>query len=234
MKMKLILMLMAAALLALSASAGAYDVAIQNAGFEDPVLTEGNYNYEVPGWDTFGPGGGSGCWNPDADGAVFYGYLGIAPEGLNVAWIESGWEDNTPNDPDDDDFTNVDGGLAQVLTETLAAGMTYTLTVEVGNSYYYAWGEGYKIQLLAGDTLLAQDDNSLTPAIDTFETSTVSYTYDSAQSALLGEPLEIRLLAKPGNGELDVDDVRLDAVPEPVTLTLLGLGGLMLVRRRKA
>jgi len=232
-KRKLLLFLAAIGLLALSASAGAYDVPIVNAGFEDPVWADGEWGFGVPGWDTVGPSPSSGTWNPDATGDIFYGYGGIAPEGQNVAWISAGEVDNTPNDPDDDDFTSVEGGLAQVLTETLTTGMTYTLTVEVGNSYYYGWGEGYKIQLLAGDTLLAQDDSSLTPATDTFETSIVTYVYNAADEALLGEPLQIRLLAKPDNGELDVDDVRLDAVPEPVTLTLLGLGGLGLIRRRR-
>ncbi len=133
----------------------------------------------------------------------------------------------------DDSGTSVEGGIAQVLNETLTTGMTYTLTVEVGNSYYYSWGQGYKVQLLAGDTLLAQDDSSQAPAIDTFETSTVTYVYDSADEALLGQPLQIRLLAKPDNGELDVDNVMLDAIPEPATMGLLGMGVLCLIRRRR-
>ena len=211
------------AVLALSASTFAASVAIVNAGFEDPVWTEGEWDYGVPGWDTFGPGPSSGTWNPDATGDVFYGYGGEAPEGLNVAWMEAG----------DDGGASVEGGIAQVLNDTLTTGMTYTLTVEVGNSYYYDWGQGYKVHLLAAFTLLAEDDNSKAPPTDTFETSTVTYTYNPAQSALLGMPLEIRLLAKPGNGELDVDNVRLDAVPEPATMGLLGMGALGLIRRRR-
>ena len=219
-----------AVLFALSATAGAAGLAITNAGFEDPPMTEGNYNYEIPGWDYIPTGlGGAGVWNPDATGAIFYGYGGLAPEGLNVAWIESGWIDNTPDNPDDDDWTNVEGGIAQVLADTLTANTAYTLTVEIGNSYYYDWGEGYKVQLLAGGNLLAEDDSSLTPAIDTFETSTVTYT--SGASVTPGQALEIRLLAKIGNGELDVDNVVL--TPEPTTMGLLGLGALALIRRKR-
>jgi len=216
-----------AVLLALSATAGAAEITIVNPGFEATVMAEGDYDYVVPpGWDTYGPLTDAGTWNPDADGAIFYGYLGVAPEGLNVAWIEPG-EDTS--------------GIAQVLADTLTAGLKYTLTVEVGNSYYYDWGEGYKVQLLAGGALLAEDDSTLTPTIDTFETSTVTYT--SGPSVTPGQALEIRLLAKPGNGELDVDDVKLDTAPftiyagddmvtwsgEPVTLdpTILIAGGIL-------
>ncbi|GAH30738.1 unnamed protein product, partial [marine sediment metagenome] len=134
-------------------------------------------------------------------------------------------------------------GFAQVLTDpdaTLQAGWTYTLTVEVGNSLDYPW-HGYKVQLLAGGTphtpgsggdytgpvtggtLLAEDNNSLTIAVDTFETSTVTYTYNPEHASLLGEPLQIRLLTL-GNvlagdeyTEADFDNVKLDAAePAPI------------------
>ena len=214
---KTVLTVVAATLLVLSASAGAASVPIVNAGFEDPVYTDGNWSYDVPpGWSGYnnGTGDGVGGWNPDNTGAIFYGYGGVAPEGQNVVWTGDG------------------AGLAQVLNETLTTGMTYTLSVEVGNSYYYDWA-GYKIQLLAGGTLLAEDDSSVAIATDTFETSTVTYAYDSAHSGLLGEPLEIRLISDPGTGEADFDAVRLTAIPEPITLALLGVGGLALLRRKR-
>ncbi len=129
------------------------------------------------------------------------------------------------------------GGFAQVLTDagaTLTADTTYTLTVEVGNAIGYVWG-GYSVQLLAGGTphtpgtgadytgsvtggtLLAEDNNSLTIATGTFETSIVTYTYDpDLHSHLLGEPLQIRLLALGGEGA-DFDDVTLFHSPEPLT-----------------
>jgi hypothetical protein len=229
------LMLVAAGL---SAPAGAADVTVLNSGFEDPGFTDGNWDFGVPDWDTYGPGGTSGTWNPDATGDIFYGYGGVAPEGENVGWLDSGEIDNTPEDPDDDDFTEVEAGIAQILTETLTEGMKYTLTVEVGNNSYYGWG-GYKVQLLAGGstdgeevtggTLLAEDDNSVAVESDTFETSTVMYTYDAADEALLEQPLQIRLIAKVGTGELDVDDVRLTVIPEPATVALVGMAVLSLI-----
>ncbi|MHC4742174.1 MAG: PA14 domain-containing protein, partial [Planctomycetota bacterium] len=176
-----------------SASAGAAEIAIVNPGFEDPVLADGEWVYGAPGWIQINDAEGSiGTWNPDATGDIWYGYGGIAPEGQSVGWAEGGSSGSV--------------GLGQVLAETLTPGMTYTLTVEVGNNFYYAW-KGYKVQLLAGGTLLAEDDTNVTIAADAFETSTV--IYDGGHPDLVGEPLEIRLLAKPGTGEADFDDVKL-------------------------
>jgi len=58
-----------------------------------------------------------------------------APEGRQVGWADT-------------------GGLAQVLTETLTADSSYTLSVQVGNSTYYT-GSVYVIELRAGGTVLA-------------------------------------------------------------------------------
>jgi len=163
-------------------------IPIDNPGFEDLVLTDGSYNYEYPGWGHFANDAEHGTWNLGTE------FGGSAPEGQNVGWANPATGS-----------VGVPGGFAQVLTTTLTAGTTYTLTVEVGNTPGYPWG-GYAVQLLAGGTpgdtgeitvgtLLAEDNNTLTIAEDTFETSTVTYTYDlELHSGLLGEPLQIRLL----------------------------------------
>ena len=206
-------------------------VPIDNPGFEDSVLPDGEYDYSLDnqGWGYFANGGEQGSWNPGLPGTSEPGFGGNAPEGQNIGWVNPGG-------------VGVPGGLAQVLTDadaTLQADTTYTLTVEVGNTPGYPWN-GYKVQLLAGGTphtpgtgaytgpvtggtLLAEDNNSLTIAVDTFETSTVTYTYDpELHSDLLGEPLQIRLLSL-GNvaagdyTEVNFDNVKLsyDGPPRP-------------------
>lgn len=135
-------------------------------------------------------------------------------------------------------------GLSQVLTTMFAANTDYTLTVEVGNSWDY-WWSGYKVQLLAGGTVLAEDDNTLWPDYRKWVTSTVAYTYDSAHAGLVGQPLEIRLLNKgidmdaPDGAKADgssIVGVEFDNVvltPEPASLSVLAMGGLALIRRRR-
>jgi len=210
--------------------AGAASITIDNPGFEDPVLADGEdaYSMDNQGWGFFDVSndGYLGSWNPGLPGTTYPGYGGNAPEGQNVGWTNPGG-------------VGVPGGFAQVLTDadaTLTVDTTYTLTVEVGNTLGWPWG-GYNVQLLAGGTphtpgtggdytglvtggtLLAEDKNTLTIAEDTFETSTVTYTYDpELHSGLLGEPLQIRLLSL-GNvvadddTEADFDNVRLTKDP---------------------
>jgi len=221
---KNVLTIAAVAVLALAVGqVQAGTVPIDNPGFEDSVVADGEYDYSLDnqGWGYFDNGGEQGAWNPGLPGTSEAGFGGSAPEGENVGWVNPGG-------------VGVPGGFAQVLTDPGAtlADMTYTLTVEVGNTPRYPWG-GYTVQLLAGGTphkpgtggdptgpvtggtLLAEDNNTLTIAEETFETSTVTYTYDpELHSDLLGEPLQIRLLSL-GNvaagdyTEADFDNVTL-------------------------
>ena len=221
-KSKTILTIVAVAILALSASAGTAGIPIVNPSFEDPVLAEDDYTWVVPpGWTQVGSVEWLGVWNvttADFDPV-------IAPDGENVAYTEYP-PDGTVN------------GLAQVLTETFAANTDYTLTASVGNSYFYYWS-GYSVQLLAGGTVIAEDDNTLWPDYYLWDTSIVEYTYDPGDSGLVGQPLEIRLLclgidmdaANPDLVGVEFDAVSL--IPEPATMLLLGLGGLALLRRKR-
>ncbi len=121
-------------------------------------------------------------------------------------------------------------GLVATLGDTLQANTNYTLQIEIGNidSATSAGGQffdlrglpGYRVDLLAGGMVVAQDNNTLFGAIDDgeFATSTVTLTTGSAHPQL-GQTLGIRLvnlnqidLAFPDSDlEVNFDDVRLDA-----------------------
>jgi hypothetical protein len=192
-----------AALLALQAvSQASQQIPIVNAGFENPVPTsDGGYIASATGWSNFNSATEIGVWNPSS--AQF---TAEAPEGLNVGYV----------------FGGIGGtGLSQVLTATLQADATYNLSVKVGNSLTYPY-DGYRIQLLAGGTLLAEDNNSLSPATDSFVTATVNYAFNAGlHTALLGQALEIRLLgigqSSASDGETEFDDVQLTvALANPI------------------
>lgn len=160
-----------------------------NAGFEDPVLVDGVVGTPA---DWTAVAGGGDLYNPTA--AEF---PAEAPEGSNVISIFAG--------ADGDGFSQILGGASGQLQ----VGATYALTVQVGNPANAAW-DGYKIQLLANGTVLAEDDNTVAPADGTWATATVNYIYDVADAALVGEALEIRLLTKGlQNGDTEFDDVQL-------------------------
>ena len=198
-----------------TASAEQQTITIDNPGFEDPVLGEDDYTWlDTPGWTQVG-GDGHGVWNvtlSDFDPV-------IAPEGENVVYTE-----NAP--------AGVANGVAQVLTETFAADTAYTLTVDVGNSWAYYYS-GYSVQLLAGGILIAEDNDTLWPDYMKWATSTVVYTYDPADSALVGQPLEIRLLnlgldKDPSDTVgVEFDNVTLlsDAGGEPAATIVVEAGG---------
>lgn len=128
-----------------------------------------------------------------------------------------------------------EAGLFQTLGATLQPSTQYTLSVAVGNIdsgtglppfdgfgfFNLAGFPGYRVELRAGDVLLAADDNSLQTADGTFATATVEATI-GADHLALGQPLTIRLvnLNLPGTPdepgiEVDFDQVLLQAVPIP-------------------
>lgn len=132
-------------------------------------------------------------------------------------------------------------GYFQTLAATLQANTLYTLSVEIGNIgsgnvFNFAGFPGYRVDLLAGGTIIAQDNNSLGGLIPEaeFETSTVTFQTGETH-AQLNQALGIRLVnlniidttnatTESAELEVDFDDVRLSAVsavPEPSGLVLL-------------
>jgi hypothetical protein len=244
-------------LLALVCAARAAPVAIDNAGFEDLYLGSNlppEYGGDVPagafptgpppaGWTAWYEGGSAtgaeflGVLNPgtSADyGAGMPCFPAGAPEGDNVALLYGA------GDAGGDAW-----GITQELGATLAANTRYTLRVEVGNiqscaglvapylSFFDLDGfPGYRIQLLAGGVVIAEDTGSVAPGEGVFETATLVHTTGSDPEQE-GEPLEIRLVNEfaPDVGgvdglEVDFDDVRLDASPAAAVPLGPALGGL--------
>ena len=183
--------------------------AILNASFEEPALpTDGDFIDAIGApWVLDGPDGAGTVytWNP----FVPDDYT-MPPNGSNVASIVAGTADGTAF------------GIKQVLAETYAAGTNYTVTAKVGRSLFYDWS-GYRIELWAGGTMLASDDDLTTtaPAAGSFITATVAYDSASGPAATPGEALEIRLHSRgmdvdnpvpTGNGfAADFDDVTFSA-----------------------
>jgi autotransporter-associated beta strand protein len=176
-------------------------ITITNPGFELPVVEEGLYEQAPTGWSAYNGavlGSTVYAYNPSIDD-----FATEAPEGSNVAGVLTLLANG------------VEKGLSQTLSTTFKEGDAYQLTVKVGYSNYFAVNPGYKIQLLAGGTVIAEDDNSLSPAFGQFVTSTLNYVYDPADSGLVNQALQIRLINKGLDdiqNEVAFDDVQLSVV----------------------
>jgi hypothetical protein len=239
---------------------------VTNPGFEDTTGSTNIYNEfsfgPLAGWGLYDPG------NVTAGGAGPTYFIGtIAPQIItppNREYFPAG----APEGSRVAIAFNFNGsggggeyGLVQTLSDTLTANTLYTLRVLVGNiasgqsldtSFFNLDGfPGYRIDLLAGSTVLTSDNNSLAGTVPEGEFRESTLTYLSGASVSPGQALGIRLVnlnvidpAFPAaDWEVDFDDVRLEAVaasvPEPsqvaASLVLLaGIGGHVVLKRRRA
>lgn len=198
------------------AGGGNTTVQIVNPGFEADPIPNGQFDDQVVpmGWSIYDPIGimeamrnTVGLLNPT--GTVLYPEG--APEGSNVAFVFL-WNKET---------TAV-AGLSQVLSHAIVANAQYTLRLKVGNiaaedapvKYELDGFPGYRVELAAGGTVVASDDNTLSPAEGTFEQSTVTFTTGAADP-FIGQPLEIRLLNLNGEAGIEVnfDELELEMAP---------------------
>ena len=132
-------------------------------------------------------------------------------------------------------------GIQQTLSSNFSLSTDYTLTVARGtrNSNF---NNSLRMQLFAGSTLLTSRDVAPEPSgsrgtfLDYSTTYTASAANNTANAGLVGQSLIIRFLEidNPGNpqAEVDIDNVRLNAVPEPSSAAMLLVGMAALLSRR--
>jgi hypothetical protein len=162
--------------------AAAQPLAITNFSFEDPVLTAGGFSVPptpVPGWTDVPPT--TGNWG------VFYPTVGTWGYSASLGHQLL--------------YTN--GRTLEHITPHLAqSGATYTLRIDVINRPGYN-NPPYFIELYAGATLLARDNDSLQPPVGGFLTSILRGTVPAPAA---GQPIKIRVS---GQTQTNFDNVRL-------------------------
>eukprot|EP01083_Nonionella_stella_P284198 967353_1 len=190
----------------------AASITINNPGFEsdDPNCPPNTYWYYqnrwVTGWAAYDPINAFsnpstvGIANPRTGDFFSDPINGSgAPEGNAIVYIA----------PQIGSHGNGPCGIEQTLSDPLAPNTEYTLTAKVGNPgancyvdstdgpqcYDRIGSPGYSMQLLAGNVILAQDDNSINVDDYTWAITIVQFTTTSSHSQL-GTPLKIRLLNK--------------------------------------
>ncbi|MBM4112771.1 MAG: hypothetical protein FJ253_05260 [Phycisphaerae bacterium] len=212
---------------------------IVNAGFEDNSvgIPFNEFTFGPPaGWSLHDP---NGITNGGAGGTYYVGTLTpFEPDPIGNPGVYANFPDGAAEGIRVAIAFNFAGsggqgeyGLVQTLGDTLQAHTRYTLRVEIGNiasgtamngQFFDLDGfPGYRVDLLAGGSMIAQDLNTLAGAIaeGEFATSTVVFS-SGASHAQMGQPLGIRLVnlnvvdpIDPGADlEVDFDHVRLDAV----------------------
>jgi len=214
----------------LETTAKALDVSVQGHSFETPLHADGGLAIADPiGWTTTSGEGLMGIFNPTDSNS----YAGSNDSGAHGGTL--------PN-MDGVQLAFLTGGGTTVVEQTLSGVVVedntiYTATTAVGSrTRGTAWWNGtyeYEFALVAGTTVVSSiTGDSVNLDEGTLTDVSTSFTNDGNEQS--GESLTIRFTNLSG-GNADFDNVRLDAtvIPEPATLAVFGLSGLLVLLRRR-
>ncbi len=188
-----------------SANPATTPITLINPSFETPNGPQGTAAGVPVGWVASNRNP-FGVYNPAAGNYqnTSNDILPSPAQGSQVLWIQAG------------------NYVSQFLTNTLSASQTCTLSGAIGNR-----GDGYGIQLpsdqeyvylLAGNSIIAKNENLPHPAPGNFLPWTISYT--APASGFPTGPLEIRL-GQSGAGQVHFDNIKLTTSSgTPTTITI--------------
>jgi hypothetical protein len=183
-------------------------VDVSNPSFEEPPVAASDYRYEAPPWILGEPSAcGIGVWRPYPLESY---YSTPIPDGRQVAFIG--------------DASYCTGSMHQLLEETIRAGVTYDLEVDVAwRNDFPPTAPQYRISLFdaeAGTVLASYEATAATRGA--WSTAAVS-SVAAADGGRIGIRLE--LLA---GGVINFDNVRLDAwaIPDRCDAKCEGLWGI--------
>lgn len=205
--MKKLIMLLA--VVALGSTVSAALIPIVNGDFEDPAMGIGGYSAGANGWTTYT--GAVDTYNNNAGTA-----------GAQVGIINA-----------------FSGCVYQPLAATIEADTVYTLSMDVfiqspvspgwdpAQAYVYL-----ALQSQSGGDLATVGAIGNHASVDGFATDTwytITCEFDSSTDpSRVGQGLQVLTW----DANVFIDNIQLDAVPEPATMAILGLGGLLIRRKR--
>ncbi|MEO1085869.1 MAG: Ig-like domain-containing protein, partial [Acidobacteriota bacterium] len=191
----------------------AVPVAVVNPSFELPTLGDGavRNNSGIDGWTFTGTSATfRGVFNPPSGSYPEAAGQGtpVGADGAQVAFL---FNNGGPAESTD---------ARQDLAETLVLGRDYTLRVAIGafdpnQPFPPASFGGYRIELLAGNTVIAVDQDTQVPPLTEFRDAVAVATAAQIDPSLAGQPLAIRLRlgSDAAQRSTHFDDVRLEWTP---------------------